>query len=75
VPAAEPIDDRTLERMRGLLAEWDLTNDQRAVFLHCYALMTDNMLRSLNGGGFLDSTWVRALLDRFAEYYFTALDA
>lgn len=61
--------------MNELLQQWEQTDDRRAIFLGCYALMTRNMLAGLNTGQFHDPRWVRALLEHFAGYYFDALDA
>ena len=61
--------------MDRLLDEWTDSADHRAVFLDCYARMTRAMGRELASGGFDDSAWVEALLDRFAIYYFDSLDA
>ncbi|HSL59757.1 MAG TPA: DUF5995 family protein [Acidimicrobiales bacterium] len=67
--------DATLVRMDRLLDEWVEAGDHRAVFLDCYTRMTRAMGRELAAGGFDDPVWVEALLDRFAVYYFDALDA
>ncbi|MEZ4699237.1 MAG: DUF5995 family protein [Rhodothermales bacterium] len=63
------------DRMEGLLARWGMDDDPRAGFLRCYRLMTGNMLAALEDGTFGDPVWVRVLLERFAAYYFDALDA
>lgn len=63
-----------LERMRAQAEAWEATGDRRCVFLDCYALMTGNMLSAIDAGRFHDPAWVRRLLDRFAEYYWTALE-
>lgn len=68
-------DRPALVRMTELLAQWEGAGDRRAIFLGCYAAMTRNMLAALNAGRFYDPGWVRALLERFADYYFDALDA
>jgi hypothetical protein len=67
--------DATLARMRECLGRWQEAGDGRAVFLGCYALMTENMLRAVSAGRFRDAAWVRHLLIHFAGYYFNALDA
>ena len=64
-----------MPRMLELVQRWQQAADQRFIFLDCYALMTRNMLAALAGTEFMDSGWVDRLLHRFAEYYFTALDA
>lgn len=64
-----------LEEMQHHVAQWEARRDQRAIFLGCYALMTENMLQAINAGEFQDPVWVRALLEHFAAYYFQALEA
>lgn len=59
--------------MRQLAEDWDRQDDDRAIFLHCYYRMTDNMLVAIEEGRFHDAQWVSQLLHRFAEYYFDAL--
>jgi hypothetical protein len=61
--------------MAAQLSIWEQRDDRRAVFLACYALMTNNMLRGLEAGRFRDARWVTALVEQFAGYYFSALDA
>jgi hypothetical protein len=60
-------------KMRQLAEEWDAQNDDRAIFLHCYRMMTANMLVAVEQQRFRDNEWVNRLLHRFAEYYFEAL--
>jgi hypothetical protein len=62
-------------RMAEQIARWERNGDRRAIFLACYRLMTDNMLRGVAQACFRDSSWVGALIENFAEYYFVALDA
>jgi hypothetical protein len=62
-------------RMQSLLEQWEPRSDLRAVFLSCYTLMTRNMIASIQAGRFHDPLWVNNLLEHFAGYYFTALDA
>lgn len=64
-----------LARMENLIRTWQVNGDRRSVFLRCYQMMTGNMLHALQAGEFTDTAWVSALLHRFAEYYFDALDA
>jgi Family of unknown function (DUF5995) len=64
-----------ITRMQSLLEQWEVLSDLRSVFLSCYAMMTRNMLSSINGGNFHDPVWVSRLLEHFAGYYFTALDS
>ncbi len=61
-------------RMAGLIRGWEAAGDRRAIFLSCYAMMTRNMLTALDSAGFHDPAWVRDLLERFADYYFRALE-
>jgi hypothetical protein len=67
--------DLTTERMRECLCRWQEAGDGRAIFLGCYALMTDNMVAAVRAGEFRDPAWVKHLLVHFAGYYFAALDA
>ncbi len=62
-----------ISRMEDQIARWTETADQRSIFLRCYLIMTQNMNSAILGGEFQDSAWVAGLLQRFAEYYFTAL--
>jgi hypothetical protein len=68
-------DSGTLRRMQDTIDQWALTGDRRAVFLRCYAMMTQNILAGIEQGEFTDPAWVQLLLDRFADYYFSALEA
>lgn len=81
-----PAPDPTVERMRTLVAQWSgaiksergfprQPEDHRVIFLHCYLLMTVNMLAAIQRQEFHDPGWVDRLLHIFAGYYFTALDA
>jgi len=62
------------QRMTALIDQWDAAHDRRAIFLGCYRLMTNNMLAAIDAGRFHDGVWVSHLLERFANYYFAALD-
>jgi hypothetical protein len=62
-------------RMERLLAGWETSRDRRLIFLHCYKLMTANILTAVQNGEFEDNAWVRALMEIFAGHYFKALDA
>lgn len=62
-------------RMQQIISPWEAAGDRRAIFLSCYALMTGNMLAAVESGAFEDNRWVNALLHRFANYYFDALEA
>ncbi|MCI4669495.1 MAG: DUF5995 family protein [Bacteroidia bacterium] len=62
-----------VNRMDSLAKEWENLNDNRAIFLRCYCMMTQNMVVALDAKRFQDEEWVRHMLGRFAEYYFDAL--
>jgi hypothetical protein len=70
MPDQQPV----IERMQTLAQQWKAASDRRAIFLDCYLVMTRNMLAALDAGEFHDPVWVQALLERFAGYYFEALD-
>jgi hypothetical protein len=61
--------------MKQQTRTWQATGDHRSIFLECYTLMTENMLKAIDAGRFKDGFWARKLLLRFADYYFLALDA
>jgi hypothetical protein len=61
-------------RMQELVAQWQTAADRRFIFLNCYLVMTRNMQNALAAQEFEDTQWVGALLDRFAGYYFEALE-
>jgi hypothetical protein len=61
--------------MKSLIQHWEENADRRAEFLRCYSMMTNNLLTAIHQKEFADSDWVDRLLDRFAEYYFVALEA
>lgn len=62
-----------LTRMNIQAAKWKSENDNRAIFLECYSMMTSNMLDAIAAKRFLDCQWVEKLLHKFADYYFEAL--
>ncbi len=64
-----------IAQMHTQIHAWEAENDRRAIFLNCYAQMTQNTLLAVDAGEFQDRAWVTKLLHRFAEYYFVALDA
>ena len=66
--------DRVIQQMQVLIQNWTDCNDSRRIFLSCYQLMTLNMLKAVERDEFFDSKWVNQLLNRFADYYFIALD-
>lgn len=56
-------------------AGWTASNDRRAIFADAYGRMTAAMVDATTATQFADPEWVTRLLDRFAEYYFVAVDA
>lgn len=64
---------RVTDRMQVLVQQWAERSDRRAIFLHCYMLMTRNVLAAIDNDEFNDDEWVYELLHRFADYYFNAL--
>lgn len=67
--------ENVVDRMEILVRQWEKQGDRRAIFLSCYLLMTRNMLIAIEKDEFGDSNWVKQLLNRFADYYFIALEA
>jgi hypothetical protein len=65
----------TLERLEVLQVTWTAAGDRRAYFAEAYGAMTTAMLSGVTSGGFADDVWVGRLLDRFADYYFDAVEA
>ncbi len=63
------------ERLAALTTRWYAADDRRAVFADCYRVMTVRMSEGVLEGRFEDGAWVARLRDRFAEYYFDAVDA
>ncbi|MBP7692277.1 MAG: hypothetical protein KA764_10185 [Anaerolineales bacterium] len=59
-------------QMQSLVERWEAAHDDRALFLRCYALMTQNTLAAIQRDEFNDPEWVGRLLHRFADYYFAA---
>ncbi len=66
--------DEVLVKMSDLLASWESANDRRVIFLSCYKMMTENILKAIQAKDFEDPPWVAALMESFAGYYFIALD-
>ena len=66
--------DRVIQQMQALIQNWTGINDSRRIFLSCYQLMTHNTLQAIERDEFFDSIWVKHMLNRFADYYFIALD-
>ena len=62
------------ERMHHLIKHWEREEDNRRVFLTCYTMMTENMLKGIDEDTFEDGRWVNDLLHRFAAYYFHGLE-
>ncbi len=62
-------------QMAEQLGAWERRGDRRAIFLACYARMTDNMFAAVTAGRFHDPLWVTDLIHNFAAYYFVALAA
>ncbi len=54
---------------------WEKSADRRYIFLRCYSMMSTNMVVAIREGQFEDPVWVSTLMQRFAEYYFVALEA
>jgi hypothetical protein len=63
-----------IQQMQSLIENWTGSQDSRSIFLSCYQLMTHNTLQAIERDEFCDSNWVHQLLNRFADYYFIALD-
>lgn len=61
--------------MYELAGTWDRVGDRRAVFAAAYGRMTEAMLAAISRDEFEDPVWVDRLLERFADYYFDAVDA
>lgn len=67
--------DFLLQKMIQQADTWEKSADQRYIFLRCYSMMSTNMVVAIREGKFEDSAWVSTLMQRFAEYYFVALEA
>jgi hypothetical protein len=63
------------QRLESLTQVWSASGDRRAVFSECYLVMTRRVHERVRDGAFHDGPWVTRLLDRFADYYFDAVDA
>ncbi len=66
---------QAMERMFQLASTWERAGDRRALFADAYGRMTEAMLVAIGRNEFEDCQWVSRLLDRFADYYFEAVDA
>ena len=62
-----------IQQMQIQVQAWKADGDDRAIFLECYMMMTENMLTTVAEGGFEDGPWVADLTHGFAAYYFNAL--
>ena len=62
-------------RLADLARQWGDAGDRRAVFAECYLVMTRRVHENIAAGSFQDGVWVGRLLDRFATYYFDAVDS
>jgi hypothetical protein len=60
--------------MAARAATWEQVGDGRAVFLDCYARMTDAVVTAVRNDRFVDGDWVLLLLERFAAYYDASID-
>ena len=60
-------------KMTSLLEGFEKVSDHRAIFLNCYLLMTQNMLKAVETREFQDPDWVFTFILHFADYYFEAL--
>lgn len=69
------MDYSVIDKMLEQIEIWEKVADSRSVFLRCYMMMTQNMLSAIEQREFNDPVWVEDLLNRFADYYFVALDA
>jgi hypothetical protein len=67
--------DLLLQKMIQQADTWEESADRRYIFLRCYSMMSTNMVAAIREGQFEDPVWVSTLMQRFAEYYFVALDA
>ena len=67
--------DAVEAQMQSLIEKWEVSSDQRSIFLKCYLMMTQNMHLAIQLEEFRDPAWVDRLVDHFATFYFTALEA
>ncbi len=67
------INRSVVDKMMVIAKEFEANKDNRTIFLHCYSMMTSNMLVAIEQKKFEDNSWVNRLLHRFADYYFDAL--
>lgn len=62
-----------LQYMRAQVSAWEQQGDPRRHFLHCYSMMSANMIQAIAEHRFYDAAWVKRLMLRFADYYYDAL--
>ncbi|QPC83513.1 hypothetical protein G4Y79_03775 [Phototrophicus methaneseepsis] len=62
-----------IEQMQSQVQAWQASDDDRAIFLQCYLMMTRNMMVAIDTGDFEDGPWVSVLTHGFAAYYFNAI--
>lgn len=70
-----PVESPIIEKMQSRVMQWELDGNAQSVFLSCYQMMTANMIAAIDRDEFQDTAWVSRLMNRFAEYYFVALEA
>ena len=64
-----------IDRMKRQVKAWQKVDDRRSIFLHCYSLMSGNVLAAVRADQFADSDWVANLMHHFATYYFNPLES
>lgn len=67
------VNSGVVDKMMVIVRKFEANKDNRTIFLHCYSMMTANMLVAIEQNKFHDTVWVNQLLNRFADYYFDAL--
>ena len=67
------VNNSVVDKMMETVKKFEANKDNRTIFLHCYSMMTANMLLAIEQNKFHDTQWVNQLLNRFADYYFKAL--
>tara|TARA_R110002124_G_scaffold277321_9_gene448686 strand:+ start:38149 stop:38847 length:699 start_codon:yes stop_codon:yes gene_type:complete len=67
------VNNSVVDKMMETVKKFEANKDNRTIFLHCYSMMTANMLLAIEQNKFHDTQWVNQLLNRFADYYFNAL--
>jgi len=64
-----------VDQMQSLIQQWEDAADDKALFLRCYLMMTNNVIEAVQKQEFEDSAWVERVMENFANYYFVALQA